>query len=84
MDKIKADMIERVKQDLITQGEQIHQDKVTPAGDRCLQMDIILDTMKFLDNYEENVAVLNKYYLEKREKERLRGEIYDDEKYVER
>ena len=29
-------------------------------------MDVILDTMRFLNNYEENVKILNKYWCNKK------------------
>ena len=33
--------------------------------DQVAQMDILLDTIRFLDRYDENVRILNEYYLGK-------------------
>lgn len=40
---------------------KIKQDTQTSIQQKCEQMDIILDTMKFLNNYKENVSILNEH-----------------------
>ena len=41
-----------------------------PAEEQLIQMDVILDVVKFLDRYKENVQVLNQHYLGKSKFER--------------
>ena len=41
-----------------------------PVEDQLIQMDVILDVIRFLDRYKENVQILNRHYLEKSKFER--------------
>ena len=41
-------------------------DSNSNINEQVVKVDVLLDTMKFLDNYDENVEVLTKYWLEKK------------------
>ena len=66
-------VIIRLQNLLRTQGNYVYNDKLLSISDKCLQMDVILDCIKFLEDYHENVKVLNKHCLKKKQKEQ--GEI---------
>jgi len=46
-------------------GEFIRGDTSMSLKDKSIQMDVVLDTMRFLNNYEENVQVLNEHQRQK-------------------
>lgn len=66
----KKVMIDKITEAIKDFGEQARQDETLSLGDKCLQVDVLIDTLKFLDNYDENVRVLNQYYLNKNRWER--------------
>ena len=43
-------------------------------------MDVILDVLHFLADYEENVEVLNKYWVNKRLEEKMKSSLRGDER----
>lgn len=55
----KEGMKKTITDYLMSQAEAIRENETTSVEDKCSQMDILLDLVKFLDNYEENVKVLN-------------------------
>lgn len=67
----KQQLMNRLFNVLRGQGTYIKEDESLSLEDRVQQMDIILDTMKFLKDYDENVKVLNKYWLDKHRKEKF-------------
>ena len=46
----------------------IREDDTITDVERLEQIDVILDLMKFLKDYDENIIVLNKYWQEKHKK----------------
>ena len=48
----------------------IREDDTITDVERLEQIDVILDLMKFLKDYDENIIVLNKYCQEKHKKEK--------------
>lgn len=60
-------------------GEELQQDKTIASKDKATQLDILLDTLHFLDGYEENVPILNEYWIKKRRKQKF-GSLEDLEK----
>ena len=65
MKPTKQIMINKISKAIENFGRQAQQDKETSLEDKLLQVDVLLDTLKFLDRYEENVKVLNEYYANK-------------------
>lgn len=59
-------VIKRLENMLQGAGQYVRDDDTLTPEQQLVQVDVILDTMKFLQNYEENIKVLNKYWLEKR------------------
>ena len=54
----------------------IREDDTITDVERLEQIDVILDLMKFLKDYDENIIVLNKYWQEKHKKEKqLQSEL---------
>lgn len=54
---------------LQTKGDEIQSSDLSPV-EQLIQVDMILDVIKFLDKYKENVQVLNRHYLGKSKFER--------------
>lgn len=61
----KKVIIDKITEAIKDFGEQARQDETLSLEDKCLQVDVLVDTLKFLDNYDENVKVLNQHYLNK-------------------
>ena len=57
---LKEDTIEKLQDVLITEIEHIKEKKYISEKDRASVIDILFDTYKFLNNYDENVKILNK------------------------
>ena len=71
-DKNERDIvIKRLENMLQGAGQYVRDDDTLTPEQQLVQVDVILDTMKFLQDYEENVKVLNKYWLEKRWKQKF-------------
>lgn len=70
MDPIKQAIIDKIMDSIKDVGEQISTDKKLTLEDKLHQTDVLLDTMKFLKNYDENVKVLNDYHINNKWKER--------------
>lgn len=64
MDAKKA-MVEKIANAIKGFGEEARNDETLSLKEKCQQVDMLLDTIRFLDNYDENVKVLNQYYLSK-------------------
>ena len=48
----------------------IREDDTITDVERLEQINVVLDLMKFLKDYDENIIVLNKYWQEKHKKEK--------------
>ena len=59
-EQIKKKIIDNIQKFLAQKGRTIQEDKETSVSDKCVQMDVILDTMHFLEDYDRNVEILNK------------------------
>ena len=58
MDNIKKDMIKRIQEMLGSIAKEI-QDNEDSDMDKLTQLDIVLDTYKFLHDYDRNIEILN-------------------------
>lgn len=78
-DKANQDkMINQVMLMLQDMGDKLRVDNSNSPSEMLPQADVLLHTMHFLKDYEENIQVLNKYWLHK--KHQLN---YSDSKYLE-
>lgn len=64
--RIKAEIIKNITAALELEGRKIEADEHSTLKDRCLKMDVVLDTLRFLKDYEENVAILNSFGRDRR------------------
>lgn len=69
MTKHKEEMIKGVQDILLNEVEFIRQSSKT-LDEKIDEADLLLDMIKFLDRYEENIKVLNNYISEKKGMER--------------
>lgn len=79
----KQQIINRLFNVLQGQGMYVKEDGTLSPNDKLEQTSILVDTMKFLKDYDENVKVLNKYWLDKRRKEKFdfcKGDNEDENK----
>lgn len=73
MNDNKKYMIEQLVGVLQLKGEYLNSSDID-LYEKADKLDVLLDTMKFLQNYDENVKVLNEYWLDKRYKEKFKIE----------
>lgn len=66
----KEQIMTRMSNVLKGQAMFIREDNTITDVERLEQIDVILDLMKFLKDYDENIIVLNKYWQEKHKKEK--------------
>ena len=66
----KEVIMSRMTNVLKGQAMYIKEDDSISTQDKCIQMDVILDLMRFLNDYDENIQVLNRYIEQKRQKEK--------------
>ena len=66
----KQQIMTRLKNVLKGQAMYVREDESISDRDRLTQADVILDLMKFLNDYDENIEVLNRYWHEKRQREK--------------
>ena len=75
----KEVIMSRITNVLKGQALYIKEDDSISTQDKCIQMDVILDLMHFLNDYDENVQILNKYIEKKKQKEKGKdGKERDD------
>lgn len=75
----KEAIMSRMTNVLKGQAMFVREDNTISVQDKCTQMDVILDLMHFLNDYDENVQILNKYIEQKQQKEKGKeGEERDD------
>ena len=68
----KEQLINRMFNVLQGQAMYVREDTTLTDVEKLEQADILLDLMKFLKDYDENVVVLNRYWQEKRQKEKFK------------
>lgn len=61
MNKQKEKMIDKIQMALLSEMELIREDKTRTIQDKLEEIDVLNDTIKFLDNYEENIEILNNH-----------------------
>lgn len=71
VEKVRNVVMTRITNLLKAQGNYIRNDDLLSAKDKCIQMDVVLDLLHFLQDYEENTKVLNDYIRKKRYKEKF-------------
>lgn len=57
---MKEQIIDKLIRALQSEGEFIRQNQDMSMQEKLSEMDVLLDTMKFLQGYDENVKILNK------------------------
>lgn len=62
----KEEMIDKLQRALSKEIEFIRQNSSKTTDEKVVQVDILLDTKKFLKDYDENVKVLNKHIEDKK------------------
>lgn len=67
--QLQKEIIDEVVELIQQKGEELRLSGKSPY-DQLPQMDVLLDTIRFLAGYDENVEVLNQYYLGKPKWER--------------
>ena len=70
MENAKQTMIDKITDAIKDFGKEARENQTLTLNDKIDQVDVLLDTLKFLSDYDENVKVLNKYYANKRFQER--------------
>lgn len=70
--KAREVVMQRLTNVLKGQGMIIREDKTTSNEDKLVQMDVVLDIMRFLDQYDENIKVLNEYWRKKQCEEKFK------------
>ena len=59
-ESVKNEIIEKIR----LLGEEVRNSDNT-LETKTNQVDVLLDTIRFLENYDENVQVLNRYWIKK-------------------
>ncbi len=57
-EEIQGAVIDRIHDFLMKEGERIKADKTKSLEQKLLEVDVLLDTMKFLGKYKKNIKVL--------------------------
>ena len=68
--EFRKQIIGEVSELIMQKGKEI-QDSDMPTTEQLAKVDVLLDTVHFLSDYDENVKVLNKYWLEKKWKQKF-------------
>ena len=76
MTQNKQKMIDEIFKLLQAQGEVLYNDTQASNVGIAEKLDVLIDTMHFLRDYDENVQVLNRYWLDKKYKEKFK--LLDD------
>ena len=63
--------LQKLLQDI---GQSVQDDDTLSTEHKLMQVDVILDTMKFLKDYDINIKVLNKYWLNKKWNDKFNSE----------
>lgn len=71
-------MINKISVYLEQLGEELHSDKTQSPYDKVPQVDVLLHTLHFLQDIDENVQVLNDYWIKKRAEQRYAESNIDD------
>lgn len=66
----KKQIIDELVQLIEQKGRELQASDL-PAKDQLPQVDVLLDTIRFLDQYDTNVQVLNRYWREQHWKDKF-------------
>lgn len=66
--KTKEDYIDEIYKYIKELGKELQEDQTIQVKDKIPQVDLFINTIKFLQDYDENVKVLDKYWREKNRK----------------
>lgn len=58
--EIQEAVIDRIHDLLSAEGKRIREDNTKSMQQKLIEVDVLLDTMKFLTNYRQNVKILQK------------------------
>lgn len=81
--KTKEDYIDEIYKYIKELGKELQEDQTIQVKDKIPQVDLFINIIKFLQDYDENVKVLDKYWREKNRKlkfERSRKEYEEQNK----
>lgn len=67
----KEAVLQRLCNMLQGQGMFIREDTTMTSEEKLEQMDVVIDVLHFLNDYDENVKVLNEYWVKKRYAEKF-------------
>lgn len=73
MDKDKQTIIDEIVKMLQLKGVDLENEDID-LYQKAMKLDVLIDTMKFLQNYDENTKVLNQYWLNKKRQEKFNGD----------
>ena len=62
----REEIIDKIQDLLLKEGKILQNNKEMPIKDKLDKVDVVLNLVKFLDNYDENIETLNKYIRENR------------------
>lgn len=68
MEEAKQQIINRLSNVLKGQAMYVREDDTLSNTERLQQMDVLLDLMKFIRNYDENAKILNQYLQKQNQK----------------
>jgi hypothetical protein len=60
-EKAKLYIMTRLQNLIKAQGNYVMNDDLANTKSKLIQMDILLNVAKFLDNYDENIKILNEH-----------------------
>ena len=60
----KEEIIDKIQDLLLKEGKILQSDKEIPIKDKLDKVDVVLNTFKFLNNYDENIEILNQHLRE--------------------
>jgi len=64
LDERKKQMINKIILGLQAEGKFLEQDTTKTSEQKLLEMNVLVDTVRFLKDYEQNIKVLNTYLSE--------------------
>ena len=71
-DNERTVVIQKMQKMLEDIGKELQKDNKLSIEQKLKQLNVILDTMKFLDTYDINVKILNEYWLDKNWKDKFK------------
>lgn len=67
MNKVQEDIKDKIVDRIKDLGEEIRNSGL-PIKDQLTQMDVVLDTIRFLEHYDRDTKILNQNLRERRER----------------